>query len=127
MSAKSIAKPDRSAVKCGRWWHSRWVRRVFRVCRILVILAVLGFLGLMGLLWLEHRTGLTLPTPTGPFAVGRVVLDWADDAKVDKLAPTPGTKRELLIWIWYPAASAESFQEGNYVPAELPAEGTPSR
>jgi predicted dienelactone hydrolase len=145
MSAKSIAKPDCSDLRFGHWMRGfirvatlntmldpaassgrgqGWGRRVFRVFRVLVLLVVFGILGLLGLLWLEHRTQLTLPRPTGPFAVGRVVADWADDANMDKLAPTPGTKRELLVWIWYPAAS-ESFQAGNYIPAELPAEGTP--
>src|SRR5260221_14002665 len=79
-------------------------RRVFKGCAVLAMLAVLGVGALLGSLWLEHRTEVTLPTPTGPFAVGRSILDWTDDAALDTLAPTPGTKRELLVWICYPAA-----------------------
>ena len=67
---------------------------------------MLGFLGvavLLGSLWLEHRTGIELPAPTGPFAVGRAIYAWADELHPDTLAQVPGTKREVLAWIWYPA------------------------
>ena len=52
---------------------------------------------MLGALRLERRTQTTLPTPTGSFAVGRVIDDWTDDEKLDTLAPVPGAKRELLI------------------------------
>jgi len=54
-------------------------------------------------LWLEHRTEVTLPVPTGPYAVGRVTYVWTD-ATPDTLAPVPGTRRELMVWIWYPTS-----------------------
>jgi len=31
-------------------------------------------------------------------------IDWVEDKTPDPMAPVPGTKRELLVWIWYPAA-----------------------
>jgi dienelactone hydrolase len=71
---------------------------------------------LLGSLWLERSSELTLPTPTGPFAVGRAIYDWKDDAKMDTLAPVPGT-RELLVWIWYPSAAGPSAAIDDYVPA----------
>lgn len=75
-----------------------------RLRRILQGLALFALLGLAAL-WIEHRTGITLPAPTGPFAIGRLIYRWADDAAPDKLAPAPGAHRELVVWIWYPAAS----------------------
>ena len=91
---------------------------------ILALLSVLGLGGLFASLFLEHRSKLTLPTPTGSFAIGRVVYDWTDDAKLDTLAPATGTKRELLVWIWYPAASGRSATTmGDYVPAQMLAKG----
>jgi dienelactone hydrolase len=84
------------------------------------MLGVLGVGVLLGSLWLEQRTELTLPTPTGPFAVGRVIYDWTDSATSDSLAPAPGTKRELLVWIWYPSAPAHSAAMiDDYVPAKM--------
>jgi len=69
---------------------------------------------LLGSLWLEHSFWIELPKPTGPFAVGRTLYDWVDDQTSDPLAPA-GTKRELLVWVWYPAAP--STQEvAEYLP-----------
>jgi predicted dienelactone hydrolase len=54
-----------------------------------------------------------------------VVYDWVDDAHPDPLAPVSGTKRELLVWIWYPSTPGRSAAAGSYVPSQLPAEGAP--
>ncbi len=94
-------------------------------CRIIKGFAGLAMLGVLGVaalllsLWLEHRTEVTLPTPTGPFAVGRALYDWADDENLDTLAPVPATKRELLVWIWYPTAAGQSAAIDDYLPAPL--------
>jgi predicted dienelactone hydrolase len=79
---------------------------------------MLSGLALLFSLWLEHRTELTLAKPTGPFAVGRVLYDWIDEEKLDTLAPMPGTKHELLVWIWYPAA-ASSGAVDDYLPVQV--------
>src|ERR1700730_7439944 len=99
--------------------ETRWARRILKGFRVLAMLGVLGIAVLFGSLWLEHRTELTLPTPTGSFAVGRAIYDWTDDATLDTLAPAPGTKRELLVWIWYPAAAGQSAAIDDYLPASL--------
>ena len=77
-------------------------------------LGLLGVSALLMSLWLEHRSEIRLPEPTGQFAVGRTLYDWVDDQTLDPLAPA-GTKRELLVWVWYPAAP--SYQKtAEYVP-----------
>ena len=81
-------------------------------------LVLLGFLGVSALLmslWLERRIEIALPKPTGQFAVGRTLYDWVDDQTLDPLAPA-GTKRELLVWVWYPAAVPSSVKIAEYVP-----------
>jgi dienelactone hydrolase len=96
----------------------RLARRIFKGFAVLAMFGVFGFGALLGSLWLEHRTEVTLPTPTGSFAVGRVIYDWTDDVHSDTLAPVPGTKRELLVWIWYPAAPRQPSQTvDDYLPA----------
>jgi dienelactone hydrolase len=90
------------------------------------MLGVLGVAALLGSLWLEHRTAVTLPTPTGTFAVGRALYDWADDETLDTLAPVPGTKRELLVWIWYPSAAGQSVAMDDYLPAQMQAAAKPN-
>lgn len=78
---------------------------------------VLGAGALFGFLWLEHRTEVTLPTPTGLFAVGRATYAWIDDTHSDPLAPVPGTRRELVVWIWYPSAGTQSAaRTSDYLP-----------
>jgi predicted dienelactone hydrolase len=100
---------------------------MFKGLAVLATLGVVGGGALLGALWLEHRAELTLPTLTGPFAVGRAIYDWTDDATVDTLAPVPGTKRELLVWIWYPAAAGQSAAPDDYVPALMrPAAAPPA-
>ncbi len=83
------------------------------------MLGVLWLAALLLSLWLEHNTAITLPAPTGPFAVGRAIYDWTDDAALDALAPVPGTKRELLVWIWYPSAAGQSVAMDDYIPAQM--------
>ncbi len=78
-------------------------RRIVKGCGVVALLGALGVGGLLGSLWLEHRTEVTLPAPTGPFPVGRVTYDWVDPSATDPLAPKPGAQRELLVWIWYPS------------------------
>jgi len=95
-------------------------RRIFKVFAGLALLGILGVGALLGSLWLERRSEVTLPIPTGPFAVGRALYDWVDDKTLDTLAPVPGTKRELLVWIWYPAAAGQSGAVvDDYVPASV--------
>ena len=38
---------------------------------------------------------------------------------MDALAPVPGTKRELLVWIWYPAAVQSDAVVDDYLPAQV--------
>ena len=55
--------------------------------------------------------------PTGPFGVGRTTTVWSNAAQVELMAPRPGTKQELLAWIWYPAAPPQSSQKvADYLP-----------
>lgn len=90
-------------------------RRMLRGFAALAITGVLLVAGLLLALWVERRTQITLPVPSGPFAVGRSVYDWVDDQALDPLAPA-GTKRELLVWVWYPAAAPSSARIADYVP-----------
>lgn len=90
--------------------------RIFKCAAVFAMFGVLAVGALLGTLWLEHRTEITLPTPTGSFPVGRAIYTWSDDAALDTLAPVPGTKRELVVWIWYPSAAGQSVM-GDYLPA----------
>jgi hypothetical protein len=91
---------------------------VIKALVVVALFAVVAIAVLLGLLWLDHKRETSLPTPTGPFAVGRTTYVWSDAAHLDPLAPQPGTKRELLAWIWYPAAPRQPSQTvDDYLPA----------
>src|ERR1700676_971725 len=104
----------------------RLARRIFKGFAVLAILGALGIGALLGSLWLEHRTEITLPIPTGSFAVCRAIYDWTDDTRLDALAPIPGTKSELLVWIWYPSAAGQSVAMHDYLPAQMQAAAKPN-
>ena len=92
--------------------------RVMKIMAVVALFVVVAIAILLGSMWLDHKRETTLPTPSGPFAVGRTTYVWSDPAHPDPLAPQPGTKRELLAWIWYPAASRQPSQTvDDYLPA----------
>lgn len=100
-------------------------QRIFKLLAIMAVLAVAAIGSLLGALWLEHRTEVTLPMPTGSFGVGRTVFDWIDHKAQDALAPAPGIQRELLVWVWYPAEAGAA--EDDYVPAFARTPARPDR
>jgi predicted dienelactone hydrolase len=77
--------------------------RVLRWFGLAAGFAFVSVVLLLALMWFDHGRETTLPIPSGTFPVGRTTLEWSDDAHEDAMAPQPGTKRELLAWIWYPA------------------------
>jgi dienelactone hydrolase len=94
--------------------------RILKGFRVLLIAGTLCVGLLFAALWVDHARETILPAPTGPFAVGRVIDDWRDDGADDPVAPVPGTKRELLVWIWYPAtAQRHDAGGGSYLPDGL--------
>lgn len=68
--------------------------------------------------WLEIRSDVTLPKPTGKFDVGRIAFHWVDSARTDSLSPQPYAKRELIAWIWYPATVTAADTVVDYDRAE---------
>jgi len=93
------------------------VQRLIKGFAALAALAFAGTAVLVALLWREHGTEITLPAPTGHFAVGRTTYAWVNDAQIDDLAQSPAVKREILAWIWYPAARFPSATPVDYLPA----------
>jgi dienelactone hydrolase len=92
--------------------------RVIKLVRGVVLFALIGVGVLPALLWLDHCRETKLPALTGSFAVGRTTYVWRDPTHLDAMASQPGTNRELLAWIWYPAALRQPTQMvDDYLPA----------
>lgn len=92
------------------------VRRIFKGVAVLLLIGVIGIAGLFGAICLEHATAVTLPNPTGSFPVSRALYAWTDETAVDTVAPVSGTKREVIVWIWYPAPPGQAATD-DYLPA----------
>jgi predicted dienelactone hydrolase len=84
----------------------RFLRLVSKIAAVLLIVVLAGVGLLLVVLAVDHRRTTELPRPTGPLPVGRITLDWTDEARVNRYAPVAGTKQELFVWVWYPAATA---------------------
>jgi hypothetical protein len=60
--------------------------------------------------------GDSLPEPTGPHSVGRVSYDWVDRARTEIYAANPEDRRELVVFVWYPAKPQASVELAAYMP-----------
>jgi pimeloyl-ACP methyl ester carboxylesterase len=93
------------------------LRFVLKFALGIFVIAVTFVVALLLMMWREHRTTITLPSPRGTFAVGRVTFAWTDDTPVDELAKTPATRRQVLAWVWYPATPPDGEPTAEYLPA----------
>jgi len=94
----------------------RILRHVVKTIAALALIAVVGVTVLLASLWLDHGRPTILPTPTGSWKVGRATYAWTDDSRLNPYALVPGTKQELAVWIWYPAAPTPSNKTSDHVP-----------
>jgi len=83
--------------------------------KISKIFAAIGFLFLI-LLALSIYPQLKLPTPGGPYVVGRIVLQWVDTSRPEALTKNPDDFREVSAIVWYPAEPGTGA-ESNYFPS----------
>jgi predicted dienelactone hydrolase len=117
MSQPSAPSDFPNAGRESSSFAKRLFKRLIKTLAALALLAVVGLMTMFGLLWREHRTEITLPTPTGHFAVGRTTFTWVNNAETDELAPTPAAKREVVAWMWYPSAAGTSAAPAEYLTA----------
>ena len=57
------------------------------------------------------------PTPTGPYSVGRMRWDWVDESRADTLDQS-GAKREIVVWVWYPATPKVGAVPAEWLPGK---------
>jgi predicted dienelactone hydrolase len=61
-------------------------------------------------------TAISLPTPTGSYAVGRTSVEWIDTARDEPFTPDSADQRELIVWVWYPAEPSSGAEGADYLP-----------
>ncbi len=89
----------------------RIIKKIIKIFVAITILAVLLIGIAVFAIWIDHNAETRLPTPTGKFAVGRTEYVWTDTTRKDMMVPQPSTKRELIAWIWYPAATSKKNEK----------------
>jgi dienelactone hydrolase len=57
-----------------------------------------------------------LPAPTGRHQVGRASFEWVDLARAELYSANPADRRELVVWVWYPAAPSPGAERAAYLP-----------
>ena len=92
------------------------VNRILKAVGGAVVCFVVLAASLVGYVVISHRQSIVLPSPMGPYRVGRTEYDWVDSSRLDPLSDAPGVDRELLIWIWYPTSAAQASQLASYLP-----------
>ena len=91
----------------------RWVKIIGWTCAA----SGLSLALFLGYLWRQNARTIELPTPSGPYAVGRTSFDWVDKTRPERLRPGTEASRELMVFVWYPA-EAVSRPAAEYLPAK---------
>jgi hypothetical protein len=96
----------------------RWLKRLTKILLIFLLVITVIITSCIAFVEIRRNQTLVLPTPTGSYAIGRTEYDWVDQSRNDPDAPRAGTKRELLVWAWYPATRVSGAQSAPYLPAK---------
>jgi hypothetical protein len=94
----------------------RWIKGILKTGGVIIAVLLLGCVALIAMTRWEHARPMTLPKPTGHFAVGRTSFTWTNGALDDDLAPMAGTKRTVFVWMWYPSSTAQPAARAEYLP-----------
>jgi len=92
------------------------LKRLARILLILLLVIVVIIISSVAFVEIRRHQALVLPAPSGPYAAGRMEYDWTDQSRNDLFAPHAGTKRELVVWAWYPAAHVPGAPSAPYLP-----------
>ncbi len=88
------------------------MKRLKRIAPVAGML-VLGLL-LAGIAMVAR--GIELPEPTGPHAIGRTVFRWTDHSRPEVITESADDYRELVVYLWYPAAPGSGGATAAYFP-----------
>lgn len=82
---------------------------------IRIVVLVFGTAALLAI-WIKWSLVFpgALPNPTGSHPVGRMEFDWVDESRPDLLA-SPRQKRELDVFVWYPAGDTSTSKRAVYL------------
>ena len=79
------------------------LKRILKRAAIMVLAGIALLVVALIYLVVQCSKDVTLPAPSGPYGVGRLITTWTDPSRQETLAGTPGQYRTLAVWISYPA------------------------
>src|SRR5262245_7850611 len=62
---------------------------------------------------------VNFPDLTGPYKVGRVSYEWVDQNRDETFASIRGLKRDLMVYIWFPATTVKRSKIAPYMDGGL--------
>src|SRR5678815_1900453 len=62
---------------------------------------------------------INFPELAGPYKVGLTSFEWVDQSRDETLASIPGLKRDLMVYIWFPAKLAKHTKLAPYMQGDL--------
>lgn len=84
----------------------RWITGSVTAPRLGWLTALLGLLGWLIAVALPVALPVPrLPDPTGPYAIGTFTTFLVDENRLESYTEEPDDNRELVVQVWYPAAS----------------------
>jgi predicted dienelactone hydrolase len=96
----------------------KMIKKIITCITIAVLSIIVLVIAIVGYLVTTHNQPLNLPTPTGANIVGRSEYDWIDESRIDPLSYRSNEKRELLVWVWYPAGASQQNATAPYLPPD---------
>jgi hypothetical protein len=84
------------------------MRRRFRKIALPILLLLL--VGVALSIFLQ----LAPPAPSGPYTVGRTIFHWVDPSRPEAVTENPHDSREVMAFIWYPAAPGTGKAAGYF-------------
>lgn len=79
--------------------------------RLLIVAASFGTIAPWMIAWPVP----SLPTPTGPYAVGTEIFPWVDPAREEIATPEPNDKRNVVAQLFYPADAGARRPAAPYI------------
>jgi hypothetical protein len=92
------------------------VKKIIKGIGVVLLFLMALVIALAVYLIILHNQPLVLPRPTGIHGIGRTEYDWIDNNRIDPLSDITNEKRELLIWIWYPAPASTQSSTVPFLP-----------
>lgn len=66
-----------------------------------------------------------LATPAGQFGIGRIGYDWTDPTRLDRYSTDRQSRRELMVYLWYPTSPKRADVRGVYLPGARQIDASP--